>query len=278
MNSLFRCPDCDTPSLDEKFRCSRCGREVRVSGRVIDLLPKAPPPVKYVCNERVRDWYLEQYRIQSAEPEAGWGGELEGNPGYNLFLQKVRSWVEGAALGAADRSLLIDLSAGRGYYTFALAKNFERVLHCDLSLAALLAAEKEAPKNVWMVRCDFRRPPLAASIASAILLLDGLEYYGLDDDRATVMRMIEATRPGGRVLFDLHTRRWFDWKQTNFHYSKADRESLMSAAPSSWSAESIPFGRWPTALVRNRLMWVLSQASIWLPPIRTAHLLARPCQ
>jgi SAM-dependent methyltransferase len=280
ISELFRCPDCDQPSLDKEFRCKSCGRVVRVDDNLIDLLPRTPPPLRYVCRDSVRQWYLEQYQLDplEASPKAGWGGEQEGAIGYNLFVRTMKRWVENEALAAQDRSLLIDLSAGFGYYVSPLARHFEHVLHCDLSLPALLAARQNAPANVWFVRCDFRRPPLAAGVASVVMLLDAFVYYGPEDDRATVARMIEAVRPGGRVIFDLHTRRWFDWKQVNFHYSKSERERLLAITPSGWRARTAPFGRWPTGLVRNRLAWHLSQASVWLPPIRTAHVFERPAR
>jgi len=99
-----------------------------------------------------------------------------------------------------------DFSAGAGYCTFAAAKNYKIVFHCDLSAASLLYACRKASflglENIVFLRADYFAPPFRSS-CHHIVCLDTL-IRGEWHEQRLLRSVRNALLPGGAAVVDFH--------------------------------------------------------------------------
>lgn len=206
------CPD-DSTSLvfePDQFCCPTCSRRFAVLGEgIVELLPSVPVASLDRCN---REYAIEYRRnvekvLKVDESSVSWGAP-ESMPAkwVERRNRQVRS-VSRLLEGRFDRTTLIcDLSAGAGYYTFALASKFETVLHCDLSAEnlsyAVWKARKAGVGNVVFVRSDYFAPPFRSSLDVAICL-DTL-IRGAEHERKLLKSIVNSTSPDGIAVVDFH--------------------------------------------------------------------------
>jgi len=101
-------------------------------------------------------------------------------------------------LDLLPRGLAIDVAAGTGRHSVALARAGFKVIAIDYAEAALRSLQSIARAEklpVWMLVADLSTFALPRARFDTILNLNFL-------DRALVPRLIEALRPGGALLFD----------------------------------------------------------------------------
>jgi SAM-dependent methyltransferase len=101
-------------------------------------------------------------------------------------------------LDLLPRGRALDVAAGTGRHSVALARVGFKVIAIDYAEAALRSLQSIARAEklpVWMLVADLSTFALPRARFDAILNLNFL-------DRALVPRLIEALRPGGALLFD----------------------------------------------------------------------------
>jgi tellurite methyltransferase len=101
-------------------------------------------------------------------------------------------------LDLLPRGLALDVAAGTGRHSVALARAGFAVVAIDYAEAALRTLQSIARAeqlSVWPLAADLSEFPLPRARFDAILNTNFL-------DRALLPRLIEALRPGGALLFD----------------------------------------------------------------------------
>jgi ubiquinone/menaquinone biosynthesis C-methylase UbiE len=106
----------------------------------------------------------------------------------------------------AGESVLCDIAAGAGYYTFAYAHLFRYVLHCDLSVDNLNYASRKARllgiQNIFFLRADYFALPLRQSL-DRILCMDTL-IRGDAHDSVLLTNIVRSLGPEGSAIVDFH--------------------------------------------------------------------------
>jgi SAM-dependent methyltransferase len=137
-------------------------------------------------------------------------------------------------------SVLVDVSAGIGFYTIALAPYFRHVLHCDLSVAGLTHAsglsQKLGTSNINFLRTDYLALPFRS--LTHVLCLDSL-IRGDRHDLHVLGQIADSLRSWGCAVVDFHNwwhnpLRRLGLLPENFHnnrsYSRREAEALLHAA------------------------------------------------
>lgn len=147
---ILSCPD-DGGSLRSdggSLQCTACERRFPVlAPNLVELLPSAgalqpdgsPYAAEYVA-ERNRGFHFREDAVAWGAPEYRPGEWVERK--YRQ-VDAVRSLLLG---GVGPGAVLCDFSAGAGYYTFAYARDWPHVVHCDLSVDALNYAHRKAER------------------------------------------------------------------------------------------------------------------------------------
>lgn len=109
-----------------------------------------------------------------------------------------------ALLGRLDGLTVMDLGAGRGYFTFRLADAGARVIAADIdagSLAAIEAARAErglAPARVETRQVPEDAPALKPAEADLVLIVN--TYHHIEARPAYFAKVREGLKPGGRLV------------------------------------------------------------------------------
>jgi len=236
---LLSCPDDGQPLRLAKAQllCSGCGRSFPLHGEdLAEILPSCPVRLTASTSADYRSSYLRLFEQQFQEDSAclAWGAE---ETATQAWIRKRRRQVnavlplvtDGGELGA---SVLCDIAAGAGHYTFAYAPNFRFVLHCDLSVQNLSYASRKARernlKNVFFLRIDYFRPPFRHSL-DRLLCLDTL-IRGEGHDAMLLKSIAGCLRPTGRAVIDFHNwwhnpLRRLGIVPDNFHSNRSYRRS-----------------------------------------------------
>jgi SAM-dependent methyltransferase/uncharacterized protein YbaR (Trm112 family) len=240
------CPDDHGPLRYEpqRYCCAACGRTFPVHlGRVAELLPKEPSQAPGLSASP----YYAAYRAAFSRPfvpddsALAWGAEETFS---SAWVRKRRRQVElvqrllAEAPGDPDR-VVCDFSGGAGYYTFALARTFPTVFHCDLSVDSLnyclFKAQSAALDNIFFVRMDYLQPPFQATL-DRVISTDSL-VGGPNHEMQVLANIRAGLRPGGMALVDFHNwwhnplRRLGLLKQNygrNRSYSRREAERLLA--------------------------------------------------
>ena len=207
---ILNCPD-DGGSLSESgaaLQCGICGRRFPVvAPNLVELLPMQAA-VPDDGSPYLRDYTAERKRAFSFREDAVAWGAPEKFPGP--WVEKKYRQVEAVRSllleKAGAREVLCDFSAGAGYYTFAYARQWQHVVHCDLSADSLAYAHRKAEglglRNILFVRMDYLRPPFRGTL-NHVVCLDSL-IRGEEHEKHLLRTIQAALRPGGAAVVDFH--------------------------------------------------------------------------
>jgi demethylmenaquinone methyltransferase / 2-methoxy-6-polyprenyl-1,4-benzoquinol methylase len=121
-----------------------------------------------------------------------------------LSVGRDRQWrrVVAAAVGAGQGDRVLDLAAGTGTSSRALAGSGASCVACDFSLGMLRVGARRPPGNepgtVGFVAGDALRLPFADGVFDAVTISFGLR--NVTDPAAALAEMRRVTRPGGRLV------------------------------------------------------------------------------
>jgi SAM-dependent methyltransferase len=245
---LLSCPDDGQPLrlASTQLLCSGCGRNFPLHGEYLaEILPSRPAQLPASASADYRRAYLMLFdqQFQKDNTCLAWGAEETATAAW---IRKRRRQViavhplvaEGAERGA---SVLCDIAAGAGHYTFSYASYFRSVLHCDLSVENLSYASRKAHErnleNIFFLRIDYFQPPFRHSI-DRLLCLDTL-IRGEGHDSMLLKSIGGCLKPTGRAVIDFHN--WWhnplrrlgflpDNFESNRSYSRSETKKLLSEA------------------------------------------------
>jgi len=236
---LLSCPDDGQPLrlANTQLACNGCGRAFPLHGEsLVELLPSRPAPLPALVSAEYRNAYLMLFEQQFQEYNTcvAWGAEEAATASW---IRKRRRQVlvvqplviEGTAPNA---SVLCDIAAGAGHYTFAYGPYFHAVLHCDLSAQNLSYAWRKARErnlnNIFFLRIDYFQPPFRNSL-DRLLCLDTL-IRGEEHDSMLLKSIAGCLKPTGRAIVDFHNwwhnpLRRLGILPENFHGNRSYRRS-----------------------------------------------------
>lgn len=209
--TLLVCPD-DGQSLryeHDKLQCDGCAREFPVlAENLIELLPNEPATVK--ANTAYYTAYLELFAEQFRRDrlDVAWGAEESASSSWLRSRRRQVRAVLPLVIAGTDpgKSILCDLAAGAGHYSFAYAEYFRFVLHCDLSPTNLsycqAKAEKEHLSNIVFLRIDYFSPPFRNAI-DRVICFDTIIRGDLHDGRL-LQSIMHSVRMDGKAIVDFH--------------------------------------------------------------------------
>ncbi len=116
-----------------------------------------------------------------------------------LSMGQDRRWRTATTRGVALKpgEVALDLAAGTGTSSVALARDGGRVVACDFSLGMLAAGHARRP-DLAFVAGDALRLPFADASFDAVTISFGLR--NLADTDAGLAEMRRVTKPGGRLV------------------------------------------------------------------------------
>ena len=245
---LLSCPDDGQPLrlARAQLLCGGCGRSFPLHGEdFAEILPSRPAQLPASASAEYRGGYLKLFEQQFQKDNTclAWGAEETATAAW---MRKRRRQViavhplvtEGAEPGT---SVLCDIAAGAGHYTFAYAPYFRFVLHCDLSVRNLSYASRKARErnleNIFFLRIDYFQPPFRRSL-DRLLCLDTL-IRGEGHDSMLLKSIAGCLKPTGRAIIDFHNwwhnpLRRLGILPENFHsnrsYRRCETEKLLREA------------------------------------------------
>jgi SAM-dependent methyltransferase len=133
----------------------------------------------------------------AAEPVAGGIGALvaaELDPAYRRRVETVVEWLPPSA---DERSHIVDIGCGRGYfahYYATLGQHAITGVEIDAVVATRAAATHAAQPRVAIIRADATALPLGTATCSGAILSEVLEHVG--DDAAVLRETLRVLRAG----------------------------------------------------------------------------------
>jgi SAM-dependent methyltransferase len=243
---VVSCPD-DRQSLtlaERHLHCDGCSRSFPIhDNQVVELLPSRPRNLPVSVSAEYRKAYeaLFEEPFETKANCIAWGApETAAEPWVRKRQRQVVA-VQPLVTNGAGNSVLCDVAAGAGYYTFAYARHFRAVLHCDLSVDNLNYAAQKARRNgstnVLFLRIDYFKPPFRQSL-DRVLCLDTL-IRGEAHDSLLLRAVAECLAPNGKAVVDFHN--WWhnplrrmgllaENFQSNRSYSRAEIRRLLDTA------------------------------------------------
>jgi predicted TPR repeat methyltransferase len=100
---------------------------------------------------------------------------------------------------------VLDVCCGTGLLADELVALGYRVVGLDASEAMLVRARRRLPSEVRLVRSTLPALPVEGVYDAAVCTHDGLNYLDPADLRATFAALSVRLRPGGWLVFDVHT-------------------------------------------------------------------------
>jgi ubiquinone/menaquinone biosynthesis C-methylase UbiE len=245
---LLSCPD-DGHNLRlsaPDLCCDACERRFLIhADNFVELLPRAATVLDPSVEPAYRDQYLDLFgRKVSGIDENGsaWGAPESVSPSWMRKRQRQVRAV-GDLLTRSTRSenlTLCDVAAGAGHYTFAYAKQFKLVLHCDLSPENLNYSRRKAGKlglrNILFLRIDYFRLPFRHCL-DRVICMDTI-IRGSTHDALLLKALFNALGRHGEAVIDFHNwwhnpfRRLGLLKDNFFFnksYSRREAESLLAS-------------------------------------------------
>ena len=142
-------------------------------------------------------------------PLAAWYDALTGDVPYTQFADFYEAEF---ARDGGEYRLLLDLCCGTGTLTAEMARRGYELIGVDASPDMLMQAREKC--------CDLPVPPLLlcqdaseidlyGTVDAAYCSLDGFNYIAPSSLRTVFFRLRYFIRPGGLLLFDVHTPEWF---------------------------------------------------------------------
>ena len=167
---------------------------------------------------------------------------------YDLFntvlsLGQVYRWRRAAVAAVAPRpgQRILDLAAGTGTSSAALAEHGAFVVASDISLGMLQQGRLQQP-DLDFVAGDALSLPFPDDTFDAVTISYGLR--NVEDTRAALTEMLRVTRPGGRVVIaEFSTPTWSPFRHVynNYLVAALPRIAKLSSNPVAYGylAESI---------------------------------------
>ena len=112
-------------------------------------------------------------------------------------------------------SSVLDICCGTGLLAAELTARGYRVVGVDASEAMLTVARKRLGADVEVVRTVLPSLNVEGVFDAAVCTFDGLNYLTPDELRLTIAAVASRLRPGGWLVFDLHTDRMMDFTLSN---------------------------------------------------------------
>lgn len=171
---------------------------------------------------------------------------------YDLFntvlsLGQVHRWRRAtvAAVDPRPGQRILDLAAGTGTSSAALASSGAYVVASDISLGMLEQGRRQQP-GIDFVAGDALALPFPDDTFDAVTISYGLR--NVEDTGAALREMLRVTRPGGRIViaeFSTPTNPPFRHVYTNYLVAALPRIAKLSSNPVAYGylAESIM--AWP---------------------------------
>ncbi|KUP07259.1 methyltransferase [Bacillus coahuilensis m2-6] len=132
--------------------------------------------------------------------------ELMQDAPYDLWLSFTKSKVEN---GDLKEKAILDLACGTGEMSIRFAKEGMNVTGVDLSETMLMVAKdktNEANVSVDYYQQDMKELEGLSEFDLVVLYCDSLNYLsGPRDVLATFKRIYDHLKPGGMLLFDVHS-------------------------------------------------------------------------
>ena len=100
---------------------------------------------------------------------------------------------------------VLDLCCGSGLLAGELIERGYRVVGVDASEAMLAVARKRLGAEAALSRTTLPDLTLEDAFDAAVCTLDGFNYLSPDELRLTMAAVADRLRPGGWLVFDLHT-------------------------------------------------------------------------
>lgn len=127
------------------------------------------------------------------------------------------SWADHLErMWAGDRvHRVLDLCCGSGLMTVELVDRGHDVVGLDASAAMLARARSLLGPDVPLVEAVLPDLPVDGPFDAVVSTLDGLNYLPLPEFRRTLAAVADALRPGGWLVFDLHTDAALDLLRDN---------------------------------------------------------------
>lgn len=204
---LLCCPDDQSP-MEYRFPylvCTRCKKKHTIHGEnFIELMPKSTQ-FHHKQNPGYQSYYQREFnRKFTWIKEAKAWGRIDLNPAS--WAKKRMRQVEFVKQRLVKTAIVCDVSAGAGNYTFDLAKQFDLVIHCDLSVINLndvyCRAQAQKVKNLVLIRCDYFKLPFKNSI-DQLICLDTL-VRGESHEKRLLSSLLSAVSPQGTIMADFH--------------------------------------------------------------------------
>jgi SAM-dependent methyltransferase len=236
---LFSCPDDGSSMLHAagELHCSSCARRFPIlAGNLAEILPQRPFDLSDSVNSSYREGYFKAFEqiFQFDDTSLAWGAEETMPWSWACKRRRqvavVRPFVVDGT--APAESILCDVAAGAGYYTFAYAHLFRYVLHCDLSVDNLNYAWHKARalgiQNIFFIRADYFALPFRRSV-DRVLCLDSL-IRGEAHDSALLTGIARSLKSQGFAITDFHNwwhnpLRRLGLLPENFHQNRSYRRS-----------------------------------------------------
>jgi SAM-dependent methyltransferase len=106
---------------------------------------------------------------------------------------------------------VLDLGCGSGLLAEELLERGYEVVGVDASEAMLAVARERLGPDVVLRRMTLPDLALEGAFDAAVCTLDGFNYLSPDDLRRTTAALADRLRPGGWLVFDLHTDAMMDF-------------------------------------------------------------------
>ena len=142
----------------------------------------------------------EYERIHRLEGRHFWYRGLQA-----LALSALARHLSALPAAGGARPLILDAGSGPGGLTARLPEHGP-VVGLDRSELALRFAATHA--GLPLIQASVSALPLAPSSVDAVMCLDVLYHRGVRDDRAALVELAAACRPGGVLLLNLPAHAW----------------------------------------------------------------------
>jgi len=210
---LLSCPD-DASSLQlsgSHLSCSSGSRRFPLhADNLAEILPRRPREFSVSVNPAYSEGYLQAFNqpYSASQTSLAWGAEESVSKSWAHKRRRQVAAVQKLITEKPrhGKSILCDIAAGAGYYTFAYARCFEVVIHCDLSVESLSYAWRKARElhieNIVFLRTDYFSLPFTQSL-DRIVCLDTL-IRGEVHDSAVLESIVQSLKPDGSAVVDFH--------------------------------------------------------------------------
>jgi SAM-dependent methyltransferase len=215
---LLSCPE-DGTSLrfaSNALHCPSCARHFPVhSDNLAEILPLRPRAFPASANPTYyRDYVRAFDQVYRNDPTTlAWGAEEAVSESWARKRRRQVAAVERLITeenrseeNRNTNSILCDVAAGAGYYSFAYAPLFRLVIHCDLSVENLSYAWRRARslgiRNIVFLRTDYFALPFHRAL-DCVICLDTL-IRGASHDSALLASIARSLKTGGSAVVDFH--------------------------------------------------------------------------